>query len=284
MAWTPLTFVSCGVLTAGMMTQLQDNFSALAGGSPGAPPLAVNSLVWSGVASGAELSVSSRAALRALTASDVSSLAFLQVSSQWNGRNALVTEQLSAAGVNVSSLGVIRSLAVSETASVGMLSISGVPPASPIANTLYKHPTAGANGFAVPMDPASALQSLAPVLTAAQGGIAAGTLEGWHVIGAASEPAFLNGTSALGAPWLSPRFRKLPSGVVQIVVNAKNGGNNVVVFTLPAGYRPSATVLIGGSGAGNVAGNIFITSGGAVTMGLSAGTVVLACGTFFAEQ
>ena len=157
------------------------------------------------------------------------------------------------------------------------------PPGIPPAGVLSKHPSPGAVGFAVPMDPASVLPSIAGVLTAASGGIAAGELEGWHIIGAALEQPFLNGTSAL-AGWMSPRYRRLPSGLVLIVVNAQGGGNGVVVFTLPAFHRPSAKVLIGGSGAGNVAGNIFITSGGDVTMGLSSGTVVLACGTFLAEQ
>jgi len=41
------------------MTEVQSNFAALAAGEPGAPPLDVNSLMWSGVASGAFLNVSS---------------------------------------------------------------------------------------------------------------------------------------------------------------------------------------------------------------------------------
>lgn len=42
MAWTDLTFVECSLLTAAKMTQLQDNFAALAGGAPGAPRPAID--------------------------------------------------------------------------------------------------------------------------------------------------------------------------------------------------------------------------------------------------
>lgn len=59
MAWTDLSFPSGSKLTSTKMTEVQSNFAALAAGEPGAPPLAVGSLMWSGVASGAFLNVSS---------------------------------------------------------------------------------------------------------------------------------------------------------------------------------------------------------------------------------
>ena len=59
MAWTDLSFPSGSKLTSTKMTEVQSNFAALAAGEAGAPPLAVNSLMWSGVASGAFLNVSS---------------------------------------------------------------------------------------------------------------------------------------------------------------------------------------------------------------------------------
>ena len=219
MAWTSLTFVSCGVLTAGMMTQLQENFAALANGQPSAPPIAVNSLVWSGVASGADLVVSSHAALRNVTASNVASLA----------------------EINVSSMGTFRMLAVSQVASIGVLGISGTPPASPSAGTLYKHPTAGSKGFAVPMDPASAVPSIQGVYTQAQGSAAAGAMAPWHVVGAASEPPFEY--SGLGN-WYAVQtiaFRKFPDGNVRLTgIAGALGTINTTIFTLPQFFRPSS--------------------------------------------
>ena len=51
MSWTDLTFTSSHILTASDMNGLQDNFSAMAAGAVGVPPIAVNSLMASGVAS-----------------------------------------------------------------------------------------------------------------------------------------------------------------------------------------------------------------------------------------
>ena len=51
MSWTDLTFTGSHILTASDMNRLQGNFSAMAAGAAEAPPIAVNSLVVSGVAS-----------------------------------------------------------------------------------------------------------------------------------------------------------------------------------------------------------------------------------------
>src|SRR3972149_633458 len=63
MTWSDLTFTSSHILTASDMNRLQGNFAALAGGGSGAPPLAVNSFMVTGVASIATLNVSSEALL-----------------------------------------------------------------------------------------------------------------------------------------------------------------------------------------------------------------------------
>jgi microcystin-dependent protein len=59
MAWHELTFTGSHVLTASDMNRVQENFTALAQGHSGAPALAVNSFVASGVASLGTLHVSS---------------------------------------------------------------------------------------------------------------------------------------------------------------------------------------------------------------------------------
>ena len=51
MNWTDLTFTGSHILTASDMNRLQGNFSSMATGAAGAPPIAVNSLVVTGVAS-----------------------------------------------------------------------------------------------------------------------------------------------------------------------------------------------------------------------------------------
>ena len=51
MSWTDLTFTGSHILTASDMSRHQGNFSAMAAGEAGAPPIAVNSLMATGVAS-----------------------------------------------------------------------------------------------------------------------------------------------------------------------------------------------------------------------------------------
>lgn len=227
MAWSDLTFTGCTVLTAAQMNQLHANFAALAQGAPGAPPLAPNSLMWTGQASGA--------------------------------------------GLHVSSLARLQALAVTQAASVGRLSLADAAPGLPAPGTLYRHPSPGAAGFAVPMDPGSAAPALAPVLTAAQGGVAAGSLEDWHAVGSAGEPGFQNGWVNYGAGEPGAAFRKLPDGTVRIRGIIKNGstGSLVLVFTLPVGYRPGgrhhqATVVNGGFGYLRISaeGPVELTAGG----------------------
>jgi hypothetical protein len=69
--------------------------------------------------------------------------------------------------------------------------------------------------------------------------------DSWHTIGTAGEPAFGVKWQAF-APY-TPQFKKMPDGTVRIrgmVAPAPSGGGAfTTVFTLPAGYRPSADVL-----------------------------------------
>lgn len=65
------------------------------------------------------------------------------------------------------------------------------------------------------------------------------TLDQWHVIGAAGEPAFLNGWAAYGGGYSIPAFKKDPFGRVQLRGLMKNGTITAPMFILPVGYRPT---------------------------------------------
>lgn len=123
------------------------------------------------------------------------------------------------------------------------LTLHTTSPNPPVANRLYKALTGA--GYDVPMDPTAALASLQPVLTVAGGGIAAGAEEGWHVVGAASEPAFKVGAttwSAIGGR--SCRFRKYVTGQVEVQINASTTGaaDSSAAWTMPGGYKPGLVV------------------------------------------
>lgn len=65
--------------------------------------------------------------------------------------------------------------------------------------------------------------------------------EPWHIVGATGEPAFQNGWANYDVSTFSPTaFFKDPSGIVHLrgLVKAGTVGDNVAIFTLPAGYRP----------------------------------------------
>ena len=138
--------------------------------------------------------------------------------------------------------------------------LTGTPPAAPVANRLYKHPNAGGH-LAVPLTAADTDAAIAGVLTAAQGGIAAGALEGWHEIGAASEPAFQNSWVNFGAGEATAAFRKLPSGLVVLKGLIKSGTVGAAAFTLPIGYRPALTMHFAASSNGAFGDAIVLATG-----------------------
>ena len=63
-------------------------------------------------------------------------------------------------------------------------------------------------------------------------------LEGWHSVGAAGEPAFLNGWANFDAN-NAAQFRKLSNGVVELRGLVIGGSSGATVFNLPPGYRPA---------------------------------------------
>lgn len=58
----------------------------------------------------------------------------------------------------------------------------------------------------------------------------------WHIVGAAGEPAFLNGWLAYVGGY-QPRFRKLADGMVSVQGILKSGTMGSSAWTMPVGYR-----------------------------------------------
>ncbi len=86
-----------------------------------------------------------------------------------------------------------------------------------------------------------------------------GWYDGWVNIGAASAPAFANGWANVGGANVVARFRRMASGLLLIQGAISGGGGGTTAFTLPAGYRPSGTLIFAASG-----GTITVTSAGLV--------------------
>ncbi len=123
------------------------------------------------------------------------------------------------------------------------IEIGGVPPATPAANKLYKHPNAGGQ-LVTAIDASSAEAAIAGVLDATQGGISTGALEDWHEIGATDEPAFQNSWRHFDASDVgrNASFRKLPTGEVYIKGLISAGTMTLRAFTMPVGYRPLGSI------------------------------------------
>lgn len=96
-----------------------------------------------------------------------------------------------------------------------------------------------------------------------------GTTEAWTV------PSLTNLWVAYGAGFLGPAFCKDPTGFVHLRGMVKSGTSNTAIFTLPVGYRPSATIIFRGYGESPlgtpVSANVTITSAGDVTTDVGTG-------------
>lgn len=88
----------------------------------------------------------------------------------------------------------------------------------------------------------------------------------WHTVGAAGEPAFTNGWANNSAADAPTGFLLDSEGFVHLQGVVAGGTLGSTVFTLPAGYRPAATVNLAGTGNGGAAVQVRITSMGAVTI------------------
>ena len=132
------------------------------------------------------------------------------------------------------------------------------------------------------VSPGSAGSADVPISTTGLTALVEG--EDWHIVGSAAEPAFQNSwEAASGALAWSVGFRIRESGVVDIQGAAKNTkppvyGVDDVIFTLPAGYRPSTLTIIPtvGNTASDRSGNdvaclLFIETDGDVSVNRSTG-------------
>jgi hypothetical protein len=90
--------------------------------------------------------------------------------------------------------------------------------------------------------------------------VAAQPLDTVHYVGAAGEPAFTNGWSAMSPQ--APVFRKDPSGRVFLNGAVKSGTMQQAAFTLPVGYRPARELQMMVSAAASPGLLIIQTTGG----------------------
>lgn len=101
-------------------------------------------------------------------------------------------------------------------------------------------------------------------------------VEDWHA------PTLLNGWVNAGAPYLNAGYRKDPFGVVHLRGMVITGTVNTVLFTLPVGYRPSASMYFTITSAASVArllieatGNVTITQGSSTWTSLNGVTFLV---------
>lgn len=101
--------------------------------------------------------------------------------------------------------------------------------------------------------------------------ITAQPLDKWHNLGDPGEPPFQGGSQY--ASFLPVGFRKDPFGRVHLRGMINGPPTAGTLFTLPAGYRPAATVLLDANANGQ--GRVDISSSGVVTNQLAAAWVSL---------
>lgn len=121
------------------------------------------------------------------------------------------------------------------------------------------------------------------VARAVQATPAFGAFPGWVV------PSLSPPWANLGGAFASAGFLRDMAGVVHVkgvLLNGSGAGSSAPIFTLPAGYRPSATLRFAVEGAGATAQFLSVTSLGVVTpeVAVAAGASCDLTFSFFAEQ
>src|SRR5215831_11901968 len=89
------------------------------------------------------------------------------------------------------------------------------------------------------------------------------SVEKKHVVGASGEPAFLNSWVPYGGAYEGPSFFKDLSGIVHLQGLCRFGTIGASIWTLPVGYRPSATLIFDAQANGAIA-QINVTAAGDV--------------------
>jgi hypothetical protein len=92
---------------------------------------------------------------------------------------------------------------------------------------------------------------------------ASNVLEAYRAIGDVGQPLFENGWTNKGQGFASAAFLKDSLGIVHLR-GTLNGPTGQVAFTLPAGYRPAATLFMSLAVGGVVTGNLLIANTGEV--------------------
>jgi hypothetical protein len=93
------------------------------------------------------------------------------------------------------------------------------------------------------------------------------TNEGWHVVGAAGEPAFTNSWANYGGGYTGARFKKDKENTVFLEGLIASGTVNASSFTLPVGYRPTGGACIFAVETNpNTIGRADVTTSGTVTL------------------
>jgi hypothetical protein len=117
------------------------------------------------------------------------------------------------------------------------------------------------------------------LLSAAQFALVAqlGTDSGWTTVSYAAN------WSDFGAPWAVVAYKKDELGIVQLRGMAKKSvavGANDTIFTLPSGFRPTAQEYFAVN-SNSVFGAVFVTTAGAVNVGVGNAAYVSLSGISF---
>jgi hypothetical protein len=88
--------------------------------------------------------------------------------------------------------------------------------------------------------------------------------EPFHIVGDTGEPAFQNGWTNFGAGRTTAGFYMDSTGVVHLKGSITGGASSTTAITLPAGYRPSANLLVPAGTGSNVLTNLLISATGEI--------------------
>jgi hypothetical protein len=119
-----------------------------------------------------------------------------------------------------------------------------------------------------PARPGGTTTSVPPTTSTTEAPVAdLATLDEWHYVGEAGEPAFQNGWANGSGAFPALAFRIREAGIVDIMGFVDGGTPNTTIFTLPGEYRPATTTAtcVSGQSSGTMhAGLLTIDTAGNV--------------------
>jgi hypothetical protein len=116
-------------------------------------------------------------------------------------------------------------------------------------------------------------------------GLAAAIIgEPWHYVDTTGEPAFENGWENVPS-WTALAFKTMATGKVALEGIVGNGASDDTIFTLPAEYRPSQNTYFVAVAVGTDYYPVFVSvlTTGAVSVGFTAGDIVILSGEFWLD-